>query len=364
MTPKSRRTSPFFLLGGTPVSVILSRRPPSSPPMAKIKYLVVSDLHLGAANGILTSLTSDCVGTEPHVPSELLKRFTACLRHLLAWNESDKVRLVLNGDCMELALTGTNDAAMCFQGFIRLLLDETTAPRVDRSILCFPGNHDHHLWNTARETQYITNYLAQAPVDEFLAPERSVTRMYDDGNLNSVPISLLNALIRRLPGLEHLSFDAVYPNYAILNADRTRGIVFHHGHYIEPIYSLMTRLKEKLFPDRDFTPDIAELEAENGAWIDFFWSALGSSGQVGADIELIYDKLQDEHQFRDLIATLVKALLPGPNWVSHMQRPVLRTVLSAVASSLSHREPHKTEAVLSDEAKEGLSLVYGALPDA
>jgi metallophosphoesterase superfamily enzyme len=323
--------------------------------MPKIKYLILSDLHLGAANSVLTSLTPDLRGTEPHIPSELLKRFVACLHALLAANESAETQLVLNGDVMELALAGTNDAAMCFQGFIELLFDEEHAARLKQKVLCLPGNHDHHLWNIARETEYVTNYLAKAPPHEYLAPEKYVTRMYDDGTLNSVPINLLNGLIQRLPGLGQLQFEAVYPNYAVLNEERTRCVVMHHGHYVEPIYSLMTHIKEQLFPDPGAPPDIAELEAENAAWIDFFWSTMGGAGQVGADIELLYDKLQDRRKLSALLHNLSQAMVPKGKWLGSVKRPLLAMALSGVAGLLSHREPHKTEELLSPEAQRGLA---------
>ncbi len=323
--------------------------------MPRIKYLVLSDLHLGAANSVLTQLTSDRRGTEPHVTSELLKQLVACLHALLAANEAEQAQLILNGDVLELALAGTNDAAMCFQGFMQALFGAGGSARLAPKILCLPGNHDHHLWNTARETEYVTNYLAQAPPDEYLAPQKYVTRMYDDGNLNSVPINLLNGLIQRLPGLGQLQFQAVYPNYAVLNAERTRCVVLHHGHYVEPIYSLMTHIKEELFPEPGAAPDISELEAENAAWIDFFWSTMGGAGQVGADIELLYDKLQDRRKLTALLHNLGRTMAPKGKWLGSVKRPLLAMAISGAAGLLSHREPHKTEQPLSPEAAQGLA---------
>ena len=51
-----------------------------------------------------------------------------------------------------------------------------------------------------------------------------------------------------------------------------------------------------------------DLEAENFAWIDFFWSTLGRSGEFGKDVEIIYDKMQDEAQFRKLVENLAIGL--------------------------------------------------------
>ena len=63
-----------------------------------------------------------------------------------------------------------------------------------------------------------------------------------------------------------------------------------HGHFTESIYKLMSQLRDILYPGQrqSLFEDIDRLEEENFAWIDFFWSTLGRSGQVGTDMGLIY----------------------------------------------------------------------------
>ena len=88
-----------------------------------------------------------------------------------------------------------------------------------------------------------------------------------------------------------------------------RCVIFHHGHFIESIYQLMTILKNLIFPQlEERTRKIWDLEAENFAWIDFFWSTLGRSGDFGKDVEIIYDKMQNETQFRKLVENLAISL--------------------------------------------------------
>ncbi len=328
--------------------------------MADIHHIVVSDLHLGASNSVLTKLTADLKGTVPHEPSDLLRQYVECLLHVVASNETDRpVTLVLNGDFLELALAGLNEAAMVFEHFIQLLWADPRSSRLSPQVLCLAGNHDHHLWNAARETRYSMRYLPQASVDQFLQQERYVTRMVEGPGLHKVPLDFLDVLIHRFPPLAHLRFETVYPNYALINPSKTRGVVIHHGHFVESIYSLMTALKDSLFSDRDPVSTFSELEAENGAWIDFFWSALGRSGQVGADVELIYDKMQDPQQlgalFRNLAGNMAGHVLPGWKWGSSVKIALLAGLFRAVLGSVAKREVHETGAVLSADAEAGLS---------
>jgi len=56
-----------------------------------------------------------------------------------------------------------------------------------------------------------------------------------------------------------------------------------------------------------------DIETENFAWIDFFWSALGRSGEVGKDIENVYNMLLVPKTSDRLIRQLARAV--GRRWV-------------------------------------------------
>jgi calcineurin-like phosphoesterase family protein len=332
--------------------------------MTDVRYLVISDLHLGASNSILTKLTPDLKGTIPHEPSDLLRQYVECLLQIVSANASAQpVTLILNGDFLELALAGMNESAMVFENFISLLMSDPRSRRISPRILCLAGNHDHHLWNAARETRYTTRYVAKTPPGEYLEQESYVTAMVEKPSLQKIPLDFLNALIQRLPHLDGLSFETVYPNYALLNAEKTRCVVIHHGHFIESIYSLMTSLKDALFPERDPILTLSELEAENGAWIDFFWSTLGRSGQVGADVELIYDKMQDPPQlealFGNLALEMAGALPPRWRWTGSLKASILAVALRRFLGGVAKREVHETGNALSPDADAGLTRYLG-----
>jgi hypothetical protein len=94
----------------------------------------------------------------------------------------------------------------------------------------------------------------------------------------------------------------------LIDESSGKSILFHHGHFLEDIYTLMSTVKTYIFPNQSIPEDIWDIEKENFAWIDFFWSTMGRSGQVGKGVELIYDKMTDEDKFSELLITLLSRL--------------------------------------------------------
>ncbi len=67
--------------------------------MSNIKYVVFSDLHLGAENSILTNLAGNTTETDDTKASAVLVGMVACLRDVISRNtDQQKPVLVLNGD--------------------------------------------------------------------------------------------------------------------------------------------------------------------------------------------------------------------------------------------------------------------------
>src|SRR5208337_650194 len=137
-----------------------------------IRYVCLSDLHLGAELSLLTRLMP---GTPPGSPkvdptqaSLVLVELMNCLRYLIK-DQSRKPTLILLGDILELALANDNVAAMVFERFLELAMP--AGGELFEKIVYIPGNHDHHLWESARETQYVSNYLAHTrPQDSLKIP--------------------------------------------------------------------------------------------------------------------------------------------------------------------------------------------------
>lgn len=121
--------------------------------MPSIRYVALSDLHLGQAESLLTHVEAGTGKVIPHVPSPCLRALATCLRELVE-QQTEAVRptLILNGDILELALCEADQAIKGFAQFIALLTRDNDS--VFDEIVYVPGNHDHHLWEMARETQY------------------------------------------------------------------------------------------------------------------------------------------------------------------------------------------------------------------
>lgn len=116
-------------------------------------------MHLGEEDSLLTNIEGGNLDTGK--PGEVMVKLVECLKEIIDKNKgSKKPTLILNGDILELALTRTNVAAMTFDRFLELIIKEKEE-LFDR-IIYLPGNHDHHLWELARESQYL-KYINRHP---------------------------------------------------------------------------------------------------------------------------------------------------------------------------------------------------------
>jgi UDP-2,3-diacylglucosamine pyrophosphatase LpxH len=314
--------------------------------MSDVRYVCVSDLHFGAANSLLTNIIPGTITVEPSAPSVCLTAFVECLEKLIAANEdqSRKPDLVLNGDVLELALAQDNVAAMAFERFLELVF---VKQRLFDKVHYLPGNHDHHVWETAREKQYAA-YVASETGD--LEPPWHATNLSARSGDIPVESELIGALMQR----HHLGVrpEVRYPTFGLFSADRSRGAVFHHGHYIESIYLLMSRLQKVVFPDSQLGTKIWEWEAENFAWIDFFWSTLGRSGSVGTDVGVLYDLLQSPDA-RELLAGRIANIASErvPAIVRPVARPLIKRFIEHEANSAKPME--RRNVVVPDLSKDG-----------
>ena len=324
--------------------------------MSRVRYVCLSDLHFGAENSIMTSLVPRTTRVDSHTPSPVLAGLIECLADLVAHNEdSRKPTLVLCGDILELALANDNVAAMVFSDFIRRSFGPGNQ-LFDDVIFFVPGNHDHHLWESAREHQYV-DYVKTRPLTQDLEIPWHTTRMRAEQDPQPVASELLTTLIRRQLPDSTVTVRAVYPNLGLSTDDGSRCVVFHHGHFVEAMYTLMSTVKDMLFPQQIAPRRIWDLEDENFAWIDFFWSTLGRSGGVGTDVGFIYDTLQSPKAMKPLLTNLargVTAKTRGPRWLHRLEASPLTWLLTKLVARASRLERSKTGGALSARAEMGL----------
>ncbi|WP_146157878.1 metallophosphoesterase [Enhygromyxa salina] len=326
--------------------------------MATITHLCLSDLHLGAETSLLTQLDANGQPLYGEL-SPVLDTLIACIRDLLApqAGQPDKPTLVLAGDVLELALAHTHEAAMSFERFLLALFPGGEQDLFSRKVLLLPGNHDHHLWEAARE-QYYVDFLRTVPVGQPLGPAWSVTRLYavDDG-IGWPRSVLLESLARRHPCLADLDVELVYPNYGLVTPDRTRTVVITHGHYVEPIYMAMSALRTFLFPEQPAAATIEDIQQENFAWVDFFWSTMGRSGAAGDGVQRVYEMAASPGGIDKLSERVAKGV------VKHWGRPMFPDALEQFAiksfvktlfeSAFSHERGHVMDP-LSEATAKGL----------
>ena len=147
--------------------------------MGALRHIVLSDLHLGALNSVLTNVGHGGVDVDTATAAPVLTSLGACLRTLSAGAEPPE--LVVLGDLFELALTPLDDAAATFGHFVRAIglgeRDGAVAPHV-RFVA---GNHDHQLWTRARLDREIA-IVAATPTDHPLPDAAHVTSMFPDGD--------------------------------------------------------------------------------------------------------------------------------------------------------------------------------------
>ena len=344
--------------------------------MPDVRYVCLSDLHFGARNSILTGLEHDD-DVDIDDPSPVLVALLDALGTVIAANESAELpTLVLAGDVLELALMSASVAAMVFDEFVA----QAFAPgsrRFAPVVYYVPGNHDHHLWEQLRERRENLRIGRTRPGVTLRAePHATPLSGLDD---DATAEQLLSLLIQRHPGCEDVRVVTAYPNLGLRSDDGKRVAVFHHGHFVEGIYRLVSAFKGVVFPDHTRPTDVHGWEAENHAWIDFFWSTLGQSGTAGADITRIYEMLARPDATDALIARLGDAVgdrIRGDGGLLHRGGAhIVESIFRHVAKFGAERERHQTTVSLSphglsglweyldDPVRRQLEHEYGDIPD-
>jgi len=324
--------------------------------MSNVRYICLSDLHLGEEDSLLTD------AEDRSRPSLVLQRFTECLAEVLRHNDAGapKPSLILAGDVLELALCPVDQTLIVFEQFLRCMMPSSS--ELFGEIVYLPGNHDHHAWQAAREEQYLNHLGRLAPGEPVDAPWDTTKVVMDLAGKDRLVNGLATAVARRLPHLRDRNFEILtaYPNFGVQDASG-RTVVFHHGHFIEPAYRFFSTLASLFFPDQGLPEDVYTLEKENASWIDFFWSTLGDRGRIGTDAESVFEATIDDRSLQRMTDTLAGSIAvnyPVPKWAPRFLREwTLKAVLKEAASSTAtglERRQGGGDAPLSPQAVEGL----------
>ena len=273
--------------------------------MSNLKYLVLSDLHLGAGYSLLTN-ADDAGRAQPADPSPVLNSLGAGLRSLLPrLTPQSRPTLVLLGDVYDLSFASPQHAAAAFERLIEVLWAEPGL-FADR-IVYVPGNHDHRMWRLVRDAAFLDDVRRHG--GDGLLDELVVTTLDPDSMMVS---ELATALAQRATGRTDVVVEAGYPNIG-MHADGN-AVVMHHGHYTEGTYRMMSKVAE-LLSGRSPNPSLRELEMLNGPWIDFGWSNTGDQRELGPLLYSYYEMLQDPAATHATVQNLATKLIDAASAV-------------------------------------------------
>jgi hypothetical protein len=87
----------------------------------------------------------------------------------------------------------------------------------------------------------------------------------------------------------------------------------HHGHYLDGMYRALSNLRGFLENGEVRPATMRQLEAENGPWIDFLWSDLGSAGEVGGDAGSLYQTMLSAGASHDFAESMARRITGGLN---------------------------------------------------
>ena len=166
----------------------------------------------------------------------------------------------------------------------------------------------------------------------------------------------VEALASRADGGDAVQVHQSYPNLGMVGADGSKAVVVSHGHFVEPLYRLMSNLDIAFgLQARGYLPEAAQLEADNASWIDFFWSSMGDSGDVSGVVSHLYESLQSPEAM-ELEIKLIKQFVSNSRYGvrGRVEASLLATVLRREVVARLQRERHRPDPTLSPAAQVGL----------
>jgi len=320
---------------------------------------VLSDLHLGATNSVLSHVSADGVTIDHRAPAAALEALGACLRSLRG--DDPAPQLVVLGDLIELALTPLHDAAITVGHFIEETGLGQADGAFDRTVRYVAGNHDHYLWTRARSDHDLA-LLERTPPGTDLPEPIHVTPMFPSSADEGIPGRFVKALAEWVRPGSGIDVVHSYPNFGLVDEHRQRAVVMHHGHFVEHLYRLVSALDLVFDASTPTRPamDAAHMERDNGGWIDFFWSSEGDSGDVGSDVRMLYESLvsgrtldAELDRITDLIITRRASL------VGRIEAWMAKRMLREAHAMIAWRERHHGGGTLSAGAEQGLLMYLG-----
>ncbi len=317
--------------------------------MHQLKYIVISDLHLGEKDSLFTSPDGK--------DNQLLKIFSDCLADLLFhFNEDEKLpKMVLNGDILGLAFSTYKESLSSFEHFVAAL---TVQNKICEHVVYVPGNHDHHIWQEAMEDDYRQKLAARKKGEPIPEPIHNTGPGYEEGIESALFEAFMPTGVASVPTLKVL-----YPNFVIPSpSSKDPFVLFHHGHFAENTYHLVTKAMQAMYPELKSPDSTSALEHQNGSWIDFAFSQLGRSGEAGLYFEEFMATLSSKEKLkehRDEMAHNLAKNVNFPYLPFHWMEKYLSKKLITNMADKVRGERYRGDTTCSDETMENLMNYFG-----
>ncbi len=319
--------------------------------------IAISDLHVGARNSLFTGLDTDDnpdIAVDTFTNITFMRALHATLKHM---ELPEKPELILHGDLLDLSFASPYVTTSILRTFLgNILVHEDTRETVFGRVFYLPGNHDHEVWTADRFGRTPTPDI-DLDNPKFWAHTTKAFAPPDDVGTTT----LINEVIAELD--LDLQVATYNPNFGWCSPDGTRAVVFHHGHYVESLYSLMTRFLELLSGHQDAAWTAEKLEQANGSWIDFGWSTLGDLGELGDDMASFMKLLATggaSHQLQNrisrMLAQKMQDMLPLPESqnISRGLDYISHAIVDSLLGRFSTLERFDYTRILSESSIEGL----------
>lgn len=343
-----------------------------------ITNICLSDLHAGAVTSLLTPLDPTELKWKPNLgPTEVtttfftaFNKFCDAFARIEGNPPDDKTDLIILGDALDLSFSPPARSFEILKEYLHALYS-TIGDHLSENMIFIPGNHDHSIWTAERYQR-----MVDANVKD--AKEFEITKLFTP--LEDAPSSgLLQSLFKNnkigdlnpeLPdgepasgNIHEVKVRCYNPNFGIINEDQSKSIIFHHGHYVESMYRMMSKLQQVLSNTPQINLNALPLEAQNANWIDFGWSTIGQSEALGLEITTVYQYLlsgsRSDHLQKRMALHLSEQLidlanLPRTKDISHGAQTLAFGIIDSLIGKFSQLERYGYTEHLSAESVQGL----------
>ncbi len=281
---------------------------------------------------------------------QIIEAFSKALADLISqFNQESLPKLVLNGDILGLSFSDYVHSFEIFEAFIEAC---TIKNILCDTIIYIPGNHDHHIWNLAKEGHFLKG-LENTNLNKIEALHSVTPPTFTDGFSSN----FLDAFAKRI-GNDSLTFKIFYPNFMVPPPEQGGPyLLFHHGHFSEKTYYFVSKFLQTIYPELPTPENLEELESQNGPFIDFAFSELGRSGKAGHFFEKLMSTLSNKELFEirvDEMAENIAKNVDFPYLPSDwLEKQLAKTLLQNIGEKV-RGERYKGSVTCSDETIQGL----------